>query len=228
MKMFLTIGIASIALLFSQSALVAQSFDVSETCLDFGMVDFGSSKIDIVTVTNNGPGNLIVTTSMIDHSRFELLEAGSIVIEENASEDFCVEFTPGTELESTAVLDLQIGSGASAQIISVGLIGNGGECTNPTTLVDMILEFFDDSVADGTLVGMGSGYRANRRLRAMRNRIRAIDFLIREGYDNAAIFVTFTTILRSDGENQPRDLVEGAATEELNGQLELLFVLLGG
>ena len=233
MRVVTCIGLLAILLLTQTPRLSAEtlSFEVFPESLElhFEMVELGQCKEDIVTFTNTGTETVIVTpslgaTSDIDYT---LLEAGSEVLGPGDSADFSIEFCPQATGLRLGTLEIDV-LASVPQTVTVDLLGDGGAATTPADLIDLILEFFDDSVCEGTLEGRGEGYRAARRLRAMRNRIRTIDFLLRYGYDNAAIRVTRSAIRRSDGEPRPRDFVEGEATEELNIQLEMLLTLLGG
>ncbi len=113
----------------------------------------------------------------------------------------------------------------SEQQATVDLIGTGGTSDDPCDLITDILNFFDDAVANGTLEGTGNGNSA-RRLRAIRNRLKAVRFLVCHGYFCQAAYVNRSAILRSDGENWPSDFVQGPDRAFFNEQLELLQILL--
>ncbi len=65
--------------------------------------------------------------------------------------------------------------------VLLGGVGTQAEPPPSTTIAD-ILDFFDASVADGTLVGNGPGKSANGRKNALRNMIEAAGDLIDDYY----------------------------------------------
>ena len=81
------------------------------------------------------------------------------------------------------------------------------------------LEFFDDSVADETLVGEGSGALAEYRLNAFRNMLESASSLISRRFYGAARQQLGSAYRRCDGQPYPADLVTGEATEELAGMI---------
>jgi Leucine-rich repeat (LRR) protein len=88
---------------------------------------------------------------------------------------------------------------------------------------EQILEFFDTSVADGTLEGVGPGNSPDNRLKALRNMLEATsDLIVGEYYDDA--YAQLVNILKKcDGQFPPPDFVTGEAREELaNMIMELM------
>ena len=112
--------------------------------------------------------------------------------------------------------------GSETQNHTVNLIGTGGVSTEPTDLIGVILDFFDASADNGTIVPLGNA----KRLDALRHRISTIDFLIQNGHLSAACAVTQSAIDRTDGEPGPGDFVTGSSVQPLNDILEVLKALL--
>ena len=85
----------------------------------------------------------------------------------------------------------------------------------PEPTIDAILDFFDESVEDGTLEGRGRGWLAKLRLCLMRQLLVIAGEFIEHDRLNKARFLLQCAHKRCDGEPWPRDFVEGPATEEL-------------
>ncbi len=85
--------------------------------------------------------------------------------------------------------------------------------TEPT--IDAILEFFDASVANGSLVGSGPGKSANGRRNALRNMIEAAGDLIDDGYIEEACQQLLDAYQRCDGLPRPPEFVAGPAASTL-------------
>lgn len=94
--------------------------------------------------------------------------------------------------------------------------------------IDDILTFFDDSVADGTLVGSGPGNSAKGRLGALRNMIEAAGDLINQGCITEACLQLQNAYDRVDGQPKPPDFASGSAVAELANMIQQLINSLGG
>ncbi len=89
-----------------------------------------------------------------------------------------------------------------------------------------ILDFFDDSVEDGSLAGSGSGHSAVHRRDALRNMLEAARDLIDWGDTAGACRQLFDAYLRTDGQALPPDFVTGPAAPVLASQImELMQTL---
>ena len=85
----------------------------------------------------------------------------------------------------------------------------------PLEQIANILEFFDQSVSDGTLVGNGPGNSARGRLNALRNMIEAAGNLIVNEDIEGACQQLQDAFNRTDGQFPPPDFVAGDAASEL-------------
>lgn len=81
--------------------------------------------------------------------------------------------------------------------------------------IDDILTFYDDSVADGSLIGSGPGNSAKGRLNAIRNMIETARDLINQGQIEEARQQLQSIYKKIDGNPKPPDFVTGTAREEL-------------
>jgi hypothetical protein len=81
------------------------------------------------------------------------------------------------------------------------------------------VSFFDEAVAEGDLVGDGSGQSAPRRLVALRNMIIEAGNLVEAGYIPEACKQLQDAYSRCDGEAPPKDFVSGDAASALEAEL---------
>ena len=100
------------------------------------------------------------------------------------------------------------------------------EIVNKVT-IDAILSFFDQSVADGTLIGHGHGNSANGRLNALRNMLETVSDLIDIDDIEGACRQLRTASRKCDRESPPPDFVAGEAVGKLNNKIMELMAELG-
>ena len=93
--------------------------------------------------------------------------------------------------------------------------------------IDAILEFFDQSVADGLLTGDGPGNSANGRLEALRNMFEMAADLIAIGDIDGACGELKSASKKCDGAPKPPDFVAGPAASELCAMISDLMAELG-
>lgn len=215
-----------------------QLVSVSESTLNFENVVVGGTPAeDIVTITNVShlsalPGDpdpgedIIVGFNVPGSVGFSETYDGFAFLEPGASVDVTVVFEPlAVGYVSDNLVINVTASETDDEVAFVELQGTGVEVEDPCDLVGGIIDFYDQSLEDGTITGTGN-YCSNRRARAMRNRLRAIAWLCQKGYYSHAACVTQSAILRSDGAPCPKDFVEGPNVEQLNNELVLLLMLL--
>jgi hypothetical protein len=93
--------------------------------------------------------------------------------------------------------------------------------------IDAILNFFDESVADGTLGGHGPGNSANHRLNALRNMLERAGDLIYVNDIEGACTQLKSALGKCDSASRPPDFVTGESAEDLNDMIEELMEELG-
>jgi hypothetical protein len=135
--------------------------------------------------------------------------------------DIQITFTPSAV--GYVAADLII-NGAAAS--SLGGVGVSIEPPPPVSIAD-ILAFFDESVADGTLVGNGPGKSADGRRNALRNMIEAAGDLIEDGAIEEAWQQLLDAYQRCDGLDRPPEFVAGTAAPTLAGMILDLIAALG-
>ena len=87
----------------------------------------------------------------------------------------------------------------------------GGNIIYLEPTVEIILQFFDDAVAGGTLEGVGRGNSAEKKLNALRNMIKSAAENVEEACEQL-----YDAYSKTDGEPNPPDFVEGSAAIELS------------
>jgi hypothetical protein len=98
------------------------------------------------------------------------------------------------------------------EIRSIFEAGSAGKCK---VAIPVTLNFFDESVADGSLVGEGPGKSGKNRLNALRNMLETAGNLVDAGDYQAACGQLMDVYKKTDGDPKPPDFVSGPATEDL-------------
>ncbi len=201
--------------------------DVSPLVYDFGDVELETAGSILITILNLGNGDLSIQNlaftpeSSTDFTVTLSPELPSVIAPEG-SIDVEVTFAPSTEGILHAVLEIT-SDDPDEPVTTINLAGVGVKIeVPPSEQIEQILEFFDISVADGTLVGVGPGNSASNRLKALRNMLKATSYLIFGEYFEDAYKQLLDVLKKCDGEFPPPDFVSGEATGELaNKILEL-------
>ncbi len=89
--------------------------------------------------------------------------------------------------------------------------------------IDEILDFFNNSCSDGSLLGQGFGKSAVKRLNAFGNLLETAADLINVGDFEGACQQLSSAHKKCDGIKKPKDFVTGEATVELAGRIEDLM-----
>ena len=154
-------AVASMALMLPAAAAADPIVDVIPSSHDFGEVEVGSTASAPLLVTNFDGHNLIIydigfsAGSSADFVLVGVPVLPYIVVPMGWLE---LEVTYAPSAEGYAAAGLEIASNDAARpVLTVDLNGTGVAATPPP--VDDLLVFFDGSVANGTLVGSGSGAR---------------------------------------------------------------------
>jgi beta propeller repeat protein len=200
---------------------------VAPPLVEFGNVEKNKSTTAIVTITNEGDMNLTVSgISLVSGSSnaFSITQVPTTTtIAPGAQADVTITFAP-TALGSFSGT-LQITSDDPDEgLVEVPLVGIGVYSEKPPEQqIQDILDFFDDSVDDGTLPGDGPGKSAENRRHALRNMIEAAGDLIGNGDIAGACQLLYDTYLKTDGDPQPPDFVKGSAAPELASEILTLM-----
>jgi len=220
LKLF-SVAVLSLILLFALAPVHAQ-WDVLPTSYDFGNVIVGESVTTTITIKNHG---------------LAIVSVNSIAITPGSSEDFSliysrlppwwiyleplnteVVFTPSTEGYFSAELKIIIDR---YEIVSIPLDGTGVSKQSPPEALQDIFNFFDSSVANGTLVGNGPGNSADGKLNALRNMLIETRYLLSMGNFDAACGQLSAALKRCD------DFVQGTAQNKFKQMISELMNELG-
>ena len=93
--------------------------------------------------------------------------------------------------------------------------------------IQELIEFFNESIADGSIEGIGRGNSANGRLNALRNILETASDLIDIDDIEGACGQLKAALKKCDGASPPPDFVQGEAVEELNDMISDLMAELG-
>ena len=114
-------------------------------------------------------------------------------------------------------------------LVEVALSGTGVEGgLSPSEQIANILDFFEKSVNDGTLVGGSPGKSAEHRLNALRNMLKAAGNHIENGVMGEACQQLLAAYRKTDGQSKPPDFVTGVAAPQLASLIQDLMDSLGG
>jgi hypothetical protein len=212
---------------------------VSPLALDFGDVAVGSSAALMVTGTNLGAADLVV--SGIDFGAgsspdFSVTSAPALpaTLPPVASDpvggtaDVEVAFAPSAQGVASATLEIA-SDDADEPVVAVALSGNGVSVEPPPAeQIQAILDAFDTAVATGDLYGDGPNAKsAAGRQGALRNMLLASGDLIRDGLVAEACQQLLDAVKRMDGEFPPPDFVAGEAADDIAAMIHNLRGSLG-
>lgn len=195
---------------------------------DFGDVEVDSTSTQIFTFTNecvtSGVPMQSISLCSMSSPAFSITQAPlfPLTLALNETIEVEVTFAPLSAELHTGML----GYTAFPRLITAqcfGFKGNGVEAEPPADTVAEVLEFFDTSATDGTLVGDGNGNSANGRRNALRNMIEASDDLVAAGDLDGGCQQLMDAYKRTDGEPKPPDFVAGPAATDLAASLLTLM-----
>ncbi len=206
--------------------------DVEELSYDYGDVDIdGEPETFVIPIYNLGDSDLSVTSVTITGSgdfAITAIPAEPIVIapSETIGVDIEVTYTPTVEglVSATVVIE---SNDADESVVEVVLTGCGVVVVvPPEQQIQDILDFYDQSVADITIIGYGPGKSGPKRVKALRNMIKAAGDLINVGEYELAAKQLRSVAKKTDGEKRPPDFVVGYSVEALNAMVNDLIATL--
>jgi hypothetical protein len=228
-KMIALLLLLVYAILTAPLQAAAQGIDVDPLTWDFGDIPVGSSDTVIVTVTSTEPLPLrFESVTIVDDASgsFSIVSESpppTKTLLEGEFLDVTVEYTPSGLGMHSAKLYIQSDAEPPRDNFYVPLQGVGG---SGSTIED-ILDFFDESIANGTLTGDGPGNSANGRLNALRNMLEMAGDLISIGDIEGACGQLKSALGKCDGESPPPDFVAGEAVYEFHDMITELMAELG-
>jgi len=209
--------------------VTAGDIDVSPNGIDFGLVNAFDATSQIVTVQNLGELDLTLNSiSLSGDTSFSVSTAPSVLMSGEVLDIF-VEFRPTSIGTKTGVLQI-VSNDPDEPMTLIELIGDGvmAEPEEQSTILESSV---DDSILDGTLVGVTSGNgnssSGGGRLGAFSNMIEAASDLVDAGLTEDACGQLQSSLRRVDGDPRPPDFVSGESAELIRAQIEFLLESLG-
>jgi len=225
----LTLGL--LGLLPLQAA--ASDIQVTPMSYDYGDVAVGQSRSTTFQLESMGPTALMIYAVSIDppSDSFAITALSTFVPQAfpvGVRLDVTVTFEPASEGAQTANLYIVNNSSGEEQL-KLPLTGTGIPATqDPAALMEELLAFFDEAVANEALSGAGpTPTAAAGRLGAFANMLEAAQALILAGDTAAACEQLTDAYLRVDGNTPPPDFVAGTAAAELMARILALRAALG-
>lgn len=214
---------------------VAETIQVDPLEFDYGEVMVTSDMVMEFTITSTAPTPLTVS---------------SVSIVYDADGYFSItDVTPGVtfphslDFEETLVIEvtfepLAAGStGASLRIVSdatngdilyIPLLGEGVVIApTPRGLMDYVLVYYNAGVVNGTILGVGTGKRAEKRIDKFDAIIDSADAAIDAADDAGACEALDDAYYRIDGIPRPNDYLVGPAVPTLSTLIQLVMESLG-
>lgn len=193
--------------------------------IDFGNIEVGQSSTGIVQIYNNGNTDLQVdSVTLSGDAAFAItLNPAPVAVAPGATVDIEITFTPA--LEGYVTGSLVITSDDPDEPSVDVFLGGAGEITEipPIEQIQDIIAFYDQCVADGTILGYGPGNSPAKRVKAMRCMLMASSHLIQGGYYHLALFTLQAVEKLSDGQRCPQDFIVGENVAPFNTQVNLLI-----
>lgn len=150
-----------------------------------------------------------------------------LILKPNETLDVNVTFSPSLVGTCSGTIEI-ISDDPDELRVEVSLTGTGVRTEIPPEQeIENILDFFDESVENGSLVGSGPGQSGNNRLNALRNMIEAAGDLVEAGDISGACTQLLDAYRKTDGQPRPPDFVTGEAASELAAMIQQLMETLG-
>lgn len=198
----------------------ADTLEVLPTDHDFGDVEVGTTVTTIISMTNiNGLDVEVYGLGFQAGGSADFSLANSppvpFIVVPGETVEVEVAFTPSAAGYVTALLEIE--STDSLNLVHEVFLGGVGVDTQPEPVtIQAILDFFDDSVAAGTIQGRGHRPRLKRiRLMSMRGMLVAAGKFIEREKIGVACGVLKRAYKRCDGEPWPPDFIIGEARPQL-------------
>jgi beta propeller repeat protein len=187
--------------------------------------DDRNGQLDIYLFAFNSPIYAITATAGKGGS---ITPSGEVTVNIGESQTFTIAPDTGYDILDVIVDGASVGPVSSYIFSGVAADHSIVASFSSSAQVTSVLEFFDESVDNGTLVGSGSGNSANGRLKALRNMIQAAGDLINQGRFAEARQQLQDAYLRVDGNPRPPDFATGPAAAQLATLIQQLINSLGG
>ena len=188
---------------------------------DYGDVNIGDSSTYVVQIQNVGNGEMEVNSVTLDGSSdFAITSAPAapftIAPSESILVDIEITYTPSAAGTASTTVLIE-SDDEDESVVEVDLTGTGVVVEVPVEQqIQDIIDYLDDSVDAGTIIGYGPGNSPSKRLKALNNMLEsASDLIAAEDYANA-IAQLESVNKKTDGEKRPPDFIVGDNVATLN------------
>lgn len=195
---------------------------------DFGEVEIGYYASAILSIMNTGWVPYVIKSIEINgDTDFSLMDPFSTcVLHHGEVLDIGVVFSPTAVGAASADFEIDWTNGTCGTTF-VALTGIGVSTQPPPVSIEDILSLFDASAANGSLAGDGPGSSAVNRLNALRNMLVEASYLISQGNYESACDQLNAAYIHCDGQDNPKDFIQGTMTATLNHMILGLMVDIG-
>lgn len=218
------IGIGLFVFLGSFHFALAQMYDISVTPrnYNFRKVKLGGEKSISIRISTAGRGEAIEIEdySFTPNSSPDFRITGtpfSNAISAGRAAFIEITFKPTSSGPHIATLSLSFRQGMDVFHVPVNFKGFG-EGASLRDLITELQAFVDSSIQEGTLIGLGEGEQAQRRLKDFKEQIQIAVMFLKNNIKQEACRLFQDAVKRMDGESSaenPPDFVQGEATKEL-------------
>jgi hypothetical protein len=207
---------------------VLRSIQVSPLSYDFGNVPWGQTSTAMFTISNVGGGELTLSgmslTDALDVFSFTPPSSYNL----NAGESTTVEVTFSPTAIQSYSSSLRIESNDPDEpLIEIPLSGTGVLAETTSEQVAAVINYIQDAIDTGDLVGVGKGNSADKKVNALINMIEAAGDLLGERQTAEGCQQLADIYLKVDGDSTPPDFVEGPATAGLASTIQGLKTYYG-
>lgn len=194
---------------------------------DFGLVDVDTFAEFLVTVSNAGTAPLTIDSLMLEQDSSlqfytTALSQLPLVLDPNGAVEIGLLYAPVMEGQAAATL-VVLSDDPDESRLEIILSGEGVVKLTVKEQMTAILDFFDESVENGTLEGCGRGRHDNWKLNGLRHMLTTAQYLIQREKYRAAVQMLKAVQMKFDGRGRPGDWVTGSAVPELNEKVSALI-----
>ena len=216
--------------------VAAQNIEVTPTTWDYGGVELGTSepmsfiieslgpdtelRVDVITILDDDIGVFDIASIIPEITFPHYLDVGEIL-------EVTVNFAPTGEGFASA--SLYIASNAhNGTTLYIPLQGQGiVEEPTPDEMMDDLMEFFNDGVANGEICGVGNGSAPTAHLRVFASMLDSADDLIVQGDYEAACDQLDLAARKSNGMSPPPDFIDCGGASTVNSMILEVMSALG-
>ena len=195
---------------------------------DFGDVNIGDSSTYVVQIQNVGNGEMEVNSVTLDGSSdFAITSAPATPFIMEPSESILVDieitYTPSAAGAASTTVLIE-SDDEDESLVEVDLTGTGVVVEVPVEQqIVNIIDYLDDSVELGTIIGYGPGNSPAKRLNALNNMLESASDLIAAEEYASAIAQLQAVDKKTDGEKRPPDFIVGDNVAALNAMVNDLI-----